>query len=658
MMTNSTYIFINRYLILGWVILFASLNGYGSDKEVFVVPSTPFFQAPTIHSLVVHVAADDRHYQILETKRYFIKKNPIIKRSWHPLMTVVDFHRVRLDDRKDAWVSEDLLYDQKTRRIVPRPLPDINFQYCALTALLLMAVLLYALNKTTKILDLWKTPGIWPLKSSIIALCVLILLRLFLLFLTLTLSGKVILNPVDELGYFTISRDLIDCHISAPWQFTLGLGIFHLPLVWLLKARSYFDLVFPISIINSCVLVPLTFCMVFYIIQKISCSTRNACVALSLWATLPFFYFPVELHHLDVAKSLFAEPDFSAASYRLYYIFHAIGYNGLSDTPSAFFVISCFFLIIAFPPKTRLIIIVSAIFAFSCLIRLNNIFFSPLIAYLLWDKKKSVGEENILHIIASASIAVIVFLVCFSPQLITNYAQFKSILAFPYILHADQAHKGFELVSLPDGINFLIGGNFLYICLGCWALLFMKDRYVRNIFVLWSAPPLLFFCGYIVVTNNPVRFILPVYYALLAAFVCGESWSTVSIHKKILFYASFLSSILLVAPIFRLTPPFPFDLQLYSWGKSLNSLINFTLPPLMVLISIFIFRKQKPKLVYSLAFWGLFYIGSPHLLYGCCLFLLGRTLFDWGKDVYANVCSPMKSRGESPVVTRMLNELR
>ena len=135
-----------------------------------------------------------------------------------------------------------------------------------------------------------------------------------------------------------------------------------------------------------------------------------------LLAFLPFCYFPAEFFAHDgpvreVFKSIFAMPNMNVASYRLYYMFFNTGYNGMSDTPSMFLIFLCIYLAISRPFGRRILIVVSFLFGMACLVRINNIFFSPLIAYMFWcGFREKFSSRRDLATYALTALAVLIIL--------------------------------------------------------------------------------------------------------------------------------------------------------------------------------------------------------------------------------------------------------
>ena len=116
------------------------------------------------------------------------------------------------------------------------------------------------------------------------------------------------------------------------------------------------------------------------------------------------------------------------------------------------------------------------------------------------------------------------FMLVFVWQFVVNKIQFGSPFIWPYSLHEFAPDRGFVWNVVPYGFKFLCQTNYIYLILGLSSFLFIPERKIRVLLTLWIFPTLLFFCGYPIVFNNPVRFILAIYAPLLAAVVMNPVW--------------------------------------------------------------------------------------------------------------------------------------
>ncbi len=456
-----------------------------------------------------------------------------------------------------------------------------------------------------------------------------------------------VFNPGDEHGYFKASYDIVNGKFDGPWTYTVGLSLFYIPLILLSNGSTYFDICSQMTFINAFILSPASLVLVFIIIGKMTMSFRKAFFTALILAVLPFFYLYAELFAFDnsgndVFKSVFGLPELNAASYRLYYIFISTGYNGMSDTPSMFLVFLCLYLAISRSFCRKLILAISFLFGIACLVRINNILFSPLIAYLLWCsfKEKSL---SLRELVISVFMAMSAFLLVFSPQLLINKLQLGSFTTFPYIFHDSRVYKVFTLASLPYGIIYLIGCNYVCFVFCTVGLFFIKNFKTKMILVLWAIPVSIFFSGYPVIWASPVRFIMPAYAAIIASFVCMDLWGEASGKKKYLLLFAISITVLLVSPCFRLECPYPFGMENYKFGMAANLILNICMPVLLFSLS-FVYMKTNYRIfLFLMLFLVLFYSGSPYLLFIMLLFHLAVSVTHWVVDVKHTLFIPAEA---------------
>ena len=634
------------YLII--LAIFCSPVNLSASNSIYIPSDTPFFSEPDINSKLLFISSSPLQIHSLQKKRFYLKENPVIKGRWHPIMIYADFHKTQYAPGKFAWVSDNFQYDTRIRRAVPRIIPRFHYQVLSVITFCILLFLLYLCYSKGFFIKIFKDSELLPLKSSIYLLLCIISIRYFLLFIFLFLGGNTMVYPTDENGYFRITSDLISLHISGPWLYTVGQSLFYAPFVYILDANNFLDIAQSFSFFNALIIAPVSICIIYYIIQKLSNSSGKAFIVAFLLAILPFIYYPLELHLKtgeNVFKSFFTFPYFSPASYRLYYVYLWTGYNGMSDMPSTLSVLSAIALGLYMRPGKRMIIVISAIFAISCLIRINNIFFSPLIAYIFWIRLKD-SVTSLKYLLKLFLIAFTVFTMIFSLQFIANYIFFNSVFTFPYIAHPDDSAKGFLLSTfLSSGSNFIIGCNYMYMVFTVLGLLFIQKHHtLKSILIFWSLPLILFFCGYPVVETSPIRFILTTYGAMLGMIVCIDYLEKSPIKSKIISFTLISLNCLLISPVLRLTPPFQFNLEHYHYGAEAAKTLSIAIPVISIFIAGIFLKSDKKSLIFTITFLLLFNIGSIHLILFLFIIFLTYTLYKFlYSDVYLSLMALKKS---------------
>jgi hypothetical protein len=627
------------------MILLACENSHGNTIDF--TSGTPLFKLPSVDSEILSVTPSDIRMEVFEKKCVYFDRNPAVDRQWHPLMIYTWFYKVNMPDGQSAWASDDLQYDTINKMILPKTVPQLIWAAPFAISIFLLLVLIYSVYRTGYWSLITKGSGFDEAKPIIMFVLIVLFIRYVLLFATIYFCGKVMVYPTDEHGYFKLSYDMAHGNFEGPWKYTVGLSLFYIPLILLSNASTYFDISNQMTFINAFILSPASLILVFLIIGKITMSFRKAFFTALMLSFLPFLYFSAEFFALDspgdeVFKSIFAMPNINVASYRLYYMFFNTGYNGMSDTPSMFLIFLCIYSAISLQFGKKVLFLIPFLFGIACLIRINNIFFSPLIAYILWCALKE-KLSSFRQMAGCVLVTLTVFLLVFSPQLIINKLQFGGFLTFPYILHANQSHKGFDLASLSNGIIYMIGCNYVYFAFCAVGLFFMKNFRTKTILVLWAIPLTIFFCGYPVVGASPVRFIMPAYAAFIASFVCMDIWDEVSCRTKYLLLFLISITVLLVSPCFRFESPYPFDMENLKFGKDVNLILNICMPLVLFFFSLFFLKSNFRIFLFLMVFLVLFYSGSPYFLFMILLFHLSVSCSYWGADLIKRILPLVES---------------
>jgi hypothetical protein len=307
-----------------------------------------------------------------------------------------------------------------------------------------------------------------------------------------------------------------------------------------------------------------------------------------------------------------------------------MGFNAMSDTPSTFFILLCILLCLFMPVKIRSIAVIAFFYGFACLIRINNIFFAPLIAWLFWCRFNTQLLEW-KYLVRAMFTAVGVFLAVFGWQLIINKLHFGHFFTFPYILHGG-ANDGFRWPFVSQGIQYLAGSNLAYWSLGVSGMFLISDRKLRVSLILWAVPVILFFFGYTFTFCDSHRFIMSSYSAILAAFVCADIWEKTTSGEKVRLIVMLAMSLLLVCPSAYLWDyQLPWNIQNYSWGIPVAHCLNYAVPAIALLI-LLSFYKNLRLMAFAFVFMTLYFSGNPFIFAVIFLLLLIWALLDWIND--------------------------
>ncbi len=452
----------------------------------------------------------------------------------------------------------------------------------------------------------------------------------YLLFLT----GKsgMVPEPVDEISYFAAARGLAAWDFSGQWSYTIGWPIVEALFLRIRSATSFFDYEIFLTHFNGFFVMPLCLICAYGIFKKLSGSAGKAFLAVGLWQVLAIFWQFRDFWHTDKAlwwdniyKGFFALP-VTEQSYQLYIQYTMLGFNALSDTISMLGVFLLILLILYRRPTLGTLIFFSLLTGYSCLIRLNNVMFFPLYAFLLWhayrEQLRNWKRAGLLILTGT-----VCFFAVFSLQLAVNAIQFGDILRFPYSLHDPEVYKGFLLKYVPHGIRFLLSVNYVYFLPGLLMLCFIRDRFPRTVLLLWIVPLTVFFFGYPQSCNNGVRFLLPVFCALCASTVFSDVWNW-GRHARFAIGGSLGALLLLTAPSnYGYTKLLQWNLERYPWGAALAFLLNCGVPAAIVCYAAFIWKQERKTALFLLLLTGIYASGCVWLALPLMGFALVRCIW-------------------------------
>ena len=358
-----------------------------------------------------------------------------------------------------------------------------------------------------------------------------VLVRQILLLYEVSFWGNALPCATDEPGYFKTVYDMLQGNFSGPWNFTVGLGLLYLPFVWLTGAREFYDIAIAFTYFDGFVIAPAALGVCFPVLKGFGVKKYYAFTAVLLWALYPFFIYHAELWGKLHFAPLWALPsswEGVADWWRFYAVCINAGFNAMSDTPGLLAVLCTMLAAQKVSPVPRNIFLIGMGYGFCCLIRINYIFFAPVLAWICLEKME---ERHIPMLLKTALAAAGGFLTVFIWQLLINFHHFSDPLTFGYSLHyldfppEKRPDTGFNWSTLWElrHIKFLLGANKLLMTAGIAGLLFTKERSARIALTLAAVPLILFFLGYTHTYCDARRFILMAFPMLLAAFCAGCS---------------------------------------------------------------------------------------------------------------------------------------
>ena len=601
-----------RITILALLMMFAGLTA-SEQEDFFLAAGTPLFRTEKFTAKPDRLSPQDLLVKVRRTSRTEFKVGTMMKYA----RTV----QVALPDG-DYWTLTDIdvVIDPSTRRASFYFLPHLPVMLTGVLGLAAAMVLLVTYFRTT---ELRFRPWL-PIIS-------IILIHYGLLLYIVGKTGNIMVNPLDDVSYYNIARQLSRLDFSAKWNYTIGLPLFYLPFVWFSGGADFPAVHVPLVLFNALLAMPLLLSMAYLILRKIA-SEKTALWTLLLWFVMILFYHYRYYHSgpdtaLDtyIMKSLPVIPTLSF-SFSMYEIFVFLGYNAVSDTLSCTLIFSCLAFVLYMKKSLSRVVLFAALFGLACLVRMNNILFAPLLAFALYlrmaENLRSFRDWS--RFLAAGAIPFLLVVGC---QLAVNRIQLGSIWTTPYSLHSyENVSKGFLLSMLPFGIPFLGITNHAYLVAGGLSLFFVRDRRNRVLLTLWTVPLLLFFYGYPVIFSNATRFILPVYVGLIAALLM-TGFFTRQDSSSMRIGAVLLSGIFLTAPAgsLPLARMLPWNWDQLGMSPSAADAIQV----LVILFAVIIWgsflwnwhQAAEPErkrellriLVFLTAFVILFYAAEPYL---------------------------------------------
>lgn len=355
------------------------------------------------------------------------------------------------------------------------------------------------------------------------------------------LVSNTFIIPTDEVSYFNIAKKILSLDFtSEKFKYTAGFPLLCVPFISLFHLKDPLEFVLVYMNFQTFILIPgLLLTLLGFFHKKMGFSKNQSFSTLLLWMTLIIFYTPMCYETASMVQyqpgNYESNANFSLFEGNVGFLFnqfHWLGRNAMSDYIAFFLLVILLYVFMKKSHSWVRFFILSMGFGFLCCIRLNYIFFAPLLAFILYDSFSDFWKykRNYLYAVLCGTAG---FMIVFVWQLVLNKIQFGSPLIWPYSLHPFAPDRGFVWNVVPYGFNFLIQANYIYFVLGISSLLFIPERRTRVLLTLWIFPMFLFFTGYPIVFNNTIRFILALYPPLAASIVMNPVWKAAYLSIRI-----------------------------------------------------------------------------------------------------------------------------
>jgi len=525
---NKPLIF--KYLLFLSVVFIWGVTSFASAPLMTFPANTAIAQDPDISKPPVQVLAQSMDLPVLEQKSVVFQK--------YIVSTEVVFFRVMLPDGHEYWLSPSWQIVNGIPRIVDSAAPTTRFAAGALLFLGLLFILLYVHRCATEKRQGKALSGPWLLVAALI-----LFHWAWLKFFNSVYPGA-FQSPTDDAEYYRIAQGLLTWDFSRHFHYTLGYPIFIMPFILLMGHENSLALAQTIGAFSGLVMMPVNIILGFWLLRRICNSAWIAFSAIALWQLIPKIFILLELPTQGVIFSplgLF-HSDYIFQAYQ----FCLMGLNPLSEWCSVLLVFSVALIASARSGQGWRYPLAGAILGLACLVRLNNVFWAPLVVYLFWrsDCEKLVNWRYLLKMALLAGAA---FWLVFVWQLVVNRIQFGNCLTFPYILHSAAIHAGFQFGNLIGSSNYNLKILAVPLCWTFAGLAVMRHAPMRNALILWVLPMLFFFCGFSV-TGQHYRFFMPLFYGMTAAVVAVEFWPRLNWPRRLLMATTVLLLVLPMLP--------------------------------------------------------------------------------------------------------------
>jgi len=434
--------------------------------------------------------------------------------------------------------------------------------------------------------------------------------------------------PLDEMAHFQIAKSIMTGDFNSPYQYTVGYPIFMIPFILLTGAKSVYDIAPLLSYLSACVYMPLIICIFFYIIKNLSGSAWKAFLSLLLYMVMTKCFFVVELANSPL--ELFSPFGLNHGNYIFTcYSFTLLGFFAMSCGFAFFLAMVIIFLCLYLRPGFWSYCLISGLFGFCCLVRMNYLVIAPLIACLFWYKNRDMLSD-FRYLAKITGLCILVFLMVFSAQLIINFIQQGTIFTSPYHFHGKE-------VDGARGIKYFVGMaeyyfriHNLWYALSIPAFFLIERRELRNFLILLALPLTLFyFC--INFLGHPYRFLVITFPAMAAAWVCAGVWNRQNLWRQ----KAFLIMVLIALAL----PVLPFEWDFFQKHNITAPVTHYWVMlrhylafPLW-LAALFYFRRNWNLLIFTLFFGVLTYERSMWIMVsgmvGACLYAFYDLITDY-----------------------------
>ena len=586
-------------------------------ETVSVPANTVLWEKPDIKTAPLIFLQKNQELKVEEIKKVTSQWGSNIYRN-------ITFYRVRIDNRNLWLVPGWQLNNKKVIEACPNR-SAYPFMSIILICFAILSVLMYFRLK-----GYYVKTDYQPLGSFLLIIPLILFHYAWFVYFRSVFPETYHL-PTDEYEYFRIANCLMQWDFSKPFSYTIGYPLFCIPFLCLNGGDNIVETSRIISYFSAIVMMPASIVLQFILIKKLCGSAWKAFIAMSLYLVIPKLFMAMEIPYTAMILSPFGiwHSSYIFCAYQ----FCLTGFNSLSEWVSVNMFFSIAIAALYWRGNKTKYFTLGLLFGLALLVRMNNLMFAPLLAYLFWlsDREKFSDWRYL-----AKAICITVFAAggVFACQLLVNHIQLGSIFKTPYGIRGEyqEGRIGFQYFTNVSRYYFKIEN--LYFAAALPGIFLIRNTVLRNALALWILPTLLFFFCFNF-TGFPHHFFLPIFPGLVAALVCSNVWSAQTSKVKKCLLAGIM--------LFLTIPILPFSFLLtdldkliaYDCWEPINLICKFRLYlALPIWMSgLFYFRKDRMLCLYILFFGVMIYEGSYRLMITAMAGLLLYTLIQWGREL-------------------------
>ncbi|MFA6291378.1 MAG: hypothetical protein WC637_06315 [Victivallales bacterium] len=602
---------------LAALFFLACLWTVNAAETVRVPVNTVLWEKPDIKTVPLIFLTQNQELKAEEIKTVRSQWGSVCYRN-------ITFYRVRIDNR-DLWLAPGWqLNNGKVIEVCPTR-STYPFVSIILICFAVLSVLLYFRLKG------YYARTDYRLLESFLLIVPLILFHYAWFVYFRSVFHDAYHLPTDENEYFRIADCLMQWDFSKPFSYTIGYPLFCIPFLWLNGGDNPVETSRIISYFSAIVMMPASIALGFILIKKLCGSAWKAFIATALYLVIPKLFMAMEIPY--TAMMLSPLGIWHSSYIFCAYQFCLTGFNSLSEWVSVNLFFSIAIAALYWRGNKTKYFTLGLLFGLALLVRMNNLMFAPLLAYLFWlnDREKL---SDWRYMAKAICIAVLAAGGVFACQLLVNHIQLGSIFKTPYDIRGEYQGGRLGFQYFANISRYYCKIENLYFAAALPGIFLIRNTVLRNALALWILPTLLFFFCFNF-TGFPYRFFLPVFPALVAGLVCSDVWSAKSSKVKKCLLAGIM--------LFLTIPVLPFSFTLtdldklaaYNCWEPISLICKFRLYLALPiwLLGLFCFRKDGTLCLYMLFFSVMIYEGSYWLMITSMLGLILYTLIEWGREL-------------------------